>query len=235
MSNYQPKSTEVITGEVRFSYVNLLKPNSEGKYSATILLPKSDVTTKVAIDKAIEAAKQNGKEKWGGGIPPIVQIPIHDGDGARSSDGQPFGPECKGHWVFTASTGAEYPPVIVDSNFQRIIDPTQVYSGMYGRIALNFAPYLYTGKKGVGVYINTNVMKTRDGEPLGYKPPEASAVFGGAMPQPQYQVPMQQQQYQQPQYQAPMQQQQYQQPQYQAPMQQQQYAVDPITGAPIMQ
>ena len=50
-------------------------------------------------------------------------------------------------------------------------------------------------------------MKTRDGEPLGYKPPEASAVFGGAMPQPQYQVPMQQQQ----------------------------YAVDPITGAPIMQ
>ena len=220
MSNYQPKPTEVITGEVRFSFVNLLKPNPDGKYSATILLPKSDVATKAAIDAAIEAAKQNGKEKWGGVIPPIVQISIHDGDGVKPSDGLPFGPECKGHWVFTATTGAEYPPVIVDASFQRIIDPTQIYSGMYGRIALNFAPYLFTGKKGVGVYINTNVMKTRDGEPLGYRPPEASAVFGGAAPQ---QAPMQQPQYQQVSVQ----------PQYQQPPAQQYQQVDPITGALI--
>jgi hypothetical protein len=61
----QTNPTRVVTGEVRFSYCNLLKPRAsmqggEEKYSVTILLPKSDVATKQRIDAAIEAAKQNG-------------------------------------------------------------------------------------------------------------------------------------------------------------------------------
>ncbi|RKO63236.1 DUF2815 family protein [Caldibacillus debilis] len=198
MANQNP--TRVVTGEVRFSYVNLLKPRApqfggEPKFSVTILLPKSDTATKARIDAAIEAAKEIGKqEKWNGVIPPMLAIPIHDGDGVRPSDGMPFGPECKGHWVFTATSKADQPPKIVDINLNPIMDPTEIYSGMYGRIAVNFAPYNQAGKKGIGVYISTNVQKTRDGEPLGATAPDASEDFGPAPQRPQYQQPYAQQQ-----------------------------------------
>lgn len=184
MNQLNPQPTRIVTEEVRFSYVNLLQPQEsqfggDPKYRVTILLPKSDTVTKAKIDAAIEAAKQNGKNKsWGGVIPPMVATPVHDGDGVRPSDGMPFGEECKGHWVFSASTGMQYPPKIVDINGNPIIDPTEVYSGMYGRIALNFGAYNSNGKKGVGCYIATNVQKTRDGEPLGSSDPAATDDFG---------------------------------------------------------
>jgi hypothetical protein len=240
--------TRVVTNEVRFSYVNLLKPRAsqlggEPKYSVTLLIPKNDVVTKQRIDAAIEAAKQKGKaEKWNGVIPPQVAIPIHDGDGVKPSDGMPFGPECKGHWVLSASTGVDFPPKIVDANLNPIIDATEVYSGMYGQIAVNFSPYANAGKKGVGCYISTNVRKTRDGEPLGASAPDAASDFGGA-PQASQQ-PYGGQQYQPQTYQHyqtqhqpgqvyPAAQPQYQAPQYQPPAQPQQPQIDPITGLPI--
>lgn len=187
MSNQQP--TRAVTGEVRFSFVNLLKPRAiqeggEEKFSVTILLPKSDVQTKQRIDAAVEAAKEEGKSKrWNGVIPPIVNIPIHDGDGTKPSDGMPFGEECKGHWVFSASTKADQPPKVVDVNVNPIMDATEVYSGMYGKIAVNFGSYKFSGKSGVGCYISTNVQKTRDGEPLGASAPAADEDFGAPAPQ----------------------------------------------------
>lgn len=241
MTNQNP--TRVVTGEVRLSYVNLLKPREnqyggEPKFSVTILVPKSDVQTKQRIDAAIEAAKQLGKSKvWNGVIPPVVAIPVYDGDGVKPSDGMPFGEECKGHWVFSASSKVDQPPKVVDLNHNPVIDPTEVYSGMYGRIAVNFAPYAQQGKKGVGAYISTNVQKTRDGVPLGSSAPAAADDFGGAPAQQTYQQPPAygQQQYQAPpQYQQAPPQQQYQQPPQQgfgqAPQQPQ---IDPITGQPI--
>lgn len=255
--------TRVVTGEVRFSFVNLLQPKvgpsgGEPKYSVTILLPKSDVATYQRIMAAIEAAKQVGKSKqWNGVIPPMVALPIHDGDGVKPSDGMPFGEECKGHWVFSASTKADQPPVLVDLNQNPIINPTEVYSGMYGRIAVNFGAYNQAGKKGIGCYISKNVQKTRDGEPLGSSAPAAADDFGGGSTPAQYGQPAQQPNYgQKPHYQQQQpgygQQQTYQQPpQYgqapqqfqqpapqqqpfgygQAPQQPQQF--DPITGQPI--
>ncbi|GGP07334.1 DUF2815 family protein [Oceanobacillus neutriphilus] len=256
----QFNQTRIVTEEVRFSFVNLLTPRAiqdgaEPKYSVTILLPKSDLTTKAKIDAAIEAAKQIGKSKhWNNVIPPMVNIPIHDGDGVKPSDGMPFGDECKGHWVFSASTKADQPPKVVDANLNPIMDATEVYSGMYGKIALNFAPYKFSGKSGVGVYISTNVQKTRDGEPLGASAPDVSSDFGPspapqqgfnqAPPAQQYgQAPQQQQQYQQapnPNAQPGFNLQHFTQPGQQPPQQQQGYGqapqqpqIDPVTGQPI--
>lgn len=230
----QPMPTRVVTGEVRFSFVNLLRPREnqyggEPKYSVTILVPKSDVMTKQNIDSAIEAAKQLGKSKhWNGVIPPMVAIPIYDGDGVKPSDGMPFGPECKSHWVFSASTKVDQPPKVVDMQAQPIMDATQVYSGMFGRIAVNFGPYAQAGKKGIGAYISTNVQKTRDGEPLGSSAPEAASDFGGQAAAPNQGFAQQQAPPTYQQQQAPPQQQQQQQP-----VQQQQQQYDPITGQPI--
>lgn len=246
----QPNQTRVVTGEVRLSYVNLLKPREnqfggEPRYSVTILVPKSDVQTKQRIDVAIEAAKQLGKAKWNGVIPPMVATPVHDGDGVKPNDGMPYGEECKGHWVINASSSVDQPPKMVDINLNPILDPTEVYSGMYARIAINFGAYAAQGKKGIGCYLSTNVQKTRDGEPLGAAAPDASSDFGGAPQQPMYQQPTQ---YGQPGYgqapSAPSYPQYGQQPQVimpsgmqpqpgygQTPQQQPQF--DPITGLPI--
>lgn len=173
----------VTTGEVRMSYAHLFKPyaampNQEEKYSVTVLVPKADVDTMGRIQAAIDAAKQRGvSEKWNGQCPPIVQSPVYDGDGVRPSDGMPFGPECKGHWVFTASAKQDYPPEIVDRGSNPIINQSEVYSGMYGRVNVNFFPYTFGGKKGIGCGLNC-VQKTRDGEPLSGNRVTAAQAFG---------------------------------------------------------
>lgn len=175
--------TNVTTGEVRLSYVHLFKPyaamlGQEEKYSVTVLVPKTDVDTMGRINAAIEAAKQRGiSEKWNGQCPPIVPTPVHDGDGVRPSDGMEFGPECKGHWVFTAGAKADYPPEVVDSAGNPIINQSEVYSGMYGKVNVNFFPYSFGGKKGIGCGLGP-VMKTRDGEALGGSAPTAAQAFG---------------------------------------------------------
>lgn len=175
--------TNVTTGEARLSYVHLFKPHAqqpgaEEKFSCTVLVPKSDTATKARIDAAIEAAKQKGiNGKWNGVCPPIVPHPVHDGDGVRPSDGMPFGPECKGHWVFTASAKADYPPEVVDQHRNPLINQSEIYSGVYAMVNVEFYPYLFGGKKGIGCSLGP-VMKVRDGEPLAGKAPSAAEAFG---------------------------------------------------------
>lgn len=159
----------VVTGQVRISYEHLMEPyarnqGDEPKYSCTILLPKSDANTKARIDAAIEAAKQEGLSKaFNGVLPPVLPIPVHDGDGVRPSDGLPFGDECKGCWVFTASSKNK--PEIVDLNGNPVINKTEIYSGMYARISLDFFAYNSNGRKGIGCSL-CNAQKVSDGEPL---------------------------------------------------------------------
>ena len=96
----------------------------------------------------------------------MLAICVHDGDGPRPSDGEQFGPECKGCWVFTASSKADRPPAVVDGNVQPIIQQSEIYSGVYGNINVSFFAYNSGGKKGIGCGLNC-FQKTRDGEPLG--------------------------------------------------------------------
>ncbi len=166
---YQNIATKVLTGEVRLSYANLTtaranKPGDKEKYSVTLLIPKSDTATKANIDSSAEAAAQEAQGKlWNGVRPPVLSVPCHDGDGVREN-GTPFGPECKGHWVMTASTYNK-PQVVHQSDVNTELAPQDIYSGMYARVTINFFGYLNNGKKGVGCGLG-NVMKTRDGDPL---------------------------------------------------------------------
>lgn len=163
----------VTLNDVRFSYCNLFQPrppmndpNGKAKYSATILISKNNTAAKAAMDAAIAAAIDAGVANprcWNGVRPPVPSICVHDGDGTRPSDGAAYGDECRGCWIFTASTAEA--PFIVDGNLQAIIDPRECYSGMYGNVSVTFYPYSNT-KKGVGCALN-GIQKTRDGEPLG--------------------------------------------------------------------
>ena len=189
----------ITINNVRFSYCNLLqavtKPGqTEAKFSVTVLVPKTNTAAKAAIDAAVQQAIEQGVSKcWNGVRPPLIAICVYDGDGQRPSDGMPFGEECKGMWVFTASSKAANPPEVVDANVQRIINPAEVYSGMWGNINVNFFPYANGGKKGIGCGLG-NVLKTRDGEPLSGQAsaasdfaglggtPAATPTYGAAMP-----------------------------------------------------
>lgn len=159
-----------VTVRGRLSYVHVFKPHAsvpgaEEKYSTTVLVPKNDVETKQKIDAAIKAATELGvSEKWNGVKPPTVPNPIWDGDGVKQN-GEQFGPECKGHWVFTASAKADYPPQVVDRRVQPILDQSEIYSGCYANVAVNFFPYLFAGKKGIGAGLG-NIQKIKDGESL---------------------------------------------------------------------
>ena len=167
---YQNDPKRVLTPECRLSYANLVtskapanNPNADPKYSVTLLIPKTDAI-KAELDAARAAAADAAvNEKWGGTRPARLESVVHDGDGLRPN-GEPFGPECKGCYVVTASSKNK-PYVCGIDNTNCELAPTDIYSGMYARVSINFYGYNSAGKRGVGCGLR-GVMKTRDGEPL---------------------------------------------------------------------
>jgi Protein of unknown function (DUF2815). len=53
-----------------------------------------------------------------------------------------------------------------DGKLKAITDAEEIYSGMYGRVSLNFFAYNTNGNKGISCGLN-NVQKTKDGAKLG--------------------------------------------------------------------
>ena len=163
-------STKVVTGKVRFSYCNIWEPKAvdggEPKYSVNLLIPKSDTVTLGKIKAAMKEAAENFRKKNGAASLPASPItPLHDGDGTKPNSGEPYGPECKGHWVMTVSSSAKQKPIVVDAAGNAILDPSEVYSGCYGRASINFYGY-NNRKKGIGVGLLA-IQKLHDGEPFG--------------------------------------------------------------------
>lgn len=156
-------STKVVTGEVRFSYVNVFEPKSingsDEKYSVSLLIDKRDTKTIEAIERAIEAAKQAGVAKFGGKIPPVLKLPLRDGDTERPDDENYAGK------VFV-NANCKTKPGLIEKNGMKIIDTTEFYSGCYGKASVTFYAFNSNGNKGIACGLN-NIMKTRDGEPLG--------------------------------------------------------------------
>ena len=162
-------ATKVITGKVRFSFVNIFEAKEDNnggnpKYSVTLLISKSDTATLNKIKEAMAEARENFCKRNGAtSLPQKPNHTLHDGDGVRDS-GDPYGPECKGCYVITVSSKQK--PVIVDSFRNPITDSGEVYSGCYGRAAINFYGYSANGKKGISAGL-LSIQKLHDGDPFG--------------------------------------------------------------------
>lgn len=185
MANTNP--AHVVLTNVRLSYTHLTEPwsspgSDKKRYGATILVPKTSVENKAKIDAAIRAATESARTKYGAAFPVQPKHSVHDGDGVRPSDGQPFGPECRGCWVFTA--GSDIRPKVVDGNRQEILDPTAIYSGMYANVGISFFGYNNPQNKGIGVSLD-NVQKIADGEPLGFTRASVEDDFQTIVTEPQ--------------------------------------------------
>ena len=158
-------STKVVTGKVRFCYVNVFEPTAlnEGdtpKYNICILIPKSDSKTLEAVRNAIEAAKTAGKSKLAdknGKIPSTIKLPLRDGDEERGDD-----PAYEGMMFINANTTRK--PTIVDKDLNPIMSQEEFYSGCYGRASINFYAF-NVQSKGIAAGLQ-NLQKLEDGEML---------------------------------------------------------------------
>lgn len=157
--------TKVITGKnTRLSYFHGWEPTSINggpeRYSVSVLIPKDDKETVQAIERAIDAAIEEGIAKFGGKKPnkATIKLPLRDGDTEREDEAY------AGHWFINANSKTA--PQIVDKAVKPILDRDEVYSGCYARVSLNFYAFNSNGNKGIACGLG-NIQKIRDGEPLG--------------------------------------------------------------------
>ena len=158
------QATKVVTGKVRFSYLHVFEPSAaeegqEKKYSVSLIIPKKDKATLAKIEKAIEAAKEAGKAKFGGKIPATLKLPLRDGDIERPED-EAYADS------FFVNANARTRPGLVDKALNPIMDQEELYSGCYGRASVTFYAFNTSGNKGIACGLN-NLMKLEDGESLG--------------------------------------------------------------------
>lgn len=178
--------TKVVTGLVRLSYANVWEPkaaneNAQPKYSVSIIIPKSDKETLKKINDAIDAAIEEGIGKFGGKKPnkAAIKLPLRDGDIEREDD-----EAYKGAYFVNANSVT--PPQIVDTHVQPILERSEVYSGVYARVSINFYAFNSNGNKGIACGLG-NIQKVKDGEPLGsrtnaaddFEAVAADELFGG--------------------------------------------------------
>lgn len=162
IENKNAPITKVIV-PCRFSYLHCWEANAvdggEPKYSVSAIIPKSDTETIEKIKAAIERAKKDSLSKWGGKIPANLKLPLRDGDIDRLED-----EAYADSYFFNANS--RQAPQVVDKNVQSILDQSEVYSGCYGRISVNFYGFNNNGNRGIAAGLG-NIQKLKDGEPLG--------------------------------------------------------------------
>lgn len=189
MANQKNFSATKMVIPCRISFANIWEPKAinggDEKYSVSCLILKSDKKTLARIQKAVEAAKEDGKSrKWGGKIPPNLKLPLRDGDIDRPDDENYE--DC-----FFLNASSKDAPQVVDRKVNPILDPMMVYSGCYCNVSVNFYAFNANGNRGVAAGLG-NIQFVRDGERLSGK---ASAdadfdaledddedVLGGDMP-----------------------------------------------------
>lgn len=176
-------ANKTIIGEVRFSYLHVFEPWSADEttpknFTATLLIPKTNTKLVEEIRKAIrEAYDVAVTEKWGGKKPPFDKVsPLRDGDEPKD-DGESRGEAYEGHYFLNAKSRTQ--PGVIGSDRKPILDSEEFYSGCYGYASVGFSGFSHTsGKMGISIFLN-NLMKTRDGEPLGGTRTTAESDFAG--------------------------------------------------------
>ena len=161
---------KVITGVCRLSYANIWQAKSINggapKYSASVLIPKSDTKTVAKVKAAIQAAYEEGEGKLKGNgktAPSLASLktPFRDGDTERPDD-----EAYAGHWFINANSNTA--PGVVDANREPIYETSDIYSGVYARVSLSFYAFNSNGNRGIACALQ-NIQKVRDGEALGGK------------------------------------------------------------------
>lgn len=136
----------------RSSYLNVWEKRAfdrgEPMYSMALLVSKRDKKTLAAIDKAVNAAIEIGKDKyWKGRVPQKFTYPMHDGD-IEKPDQKAY----RGMMFFNVKCYDEIRRLDEDGN--DLYDQSRLYSGCLVRVGVTFSPFDKKGNAGVGAYFN---------------------------------------------------------------------------------
>lgn len=186
--------------EVRLSYTSVLEPKAQDNekpdvltYSTAILIPKSDTATVDAIRAAIKEALADGvAKKWNGKTPPNLKNPLRDGDLPKANGDDPD-EAYMGHWFINAKgpRGGQEAPILLGKNGLPTHEYAVIYSGVYGRVSLQFYPFDKSGNKGVACSI-MSFLSGEHGDALGAPPltaASAAADFGVTTPASEFDTP----------------------------------------------
>lgn len=193
------KTNRDVVAYGRLSYPHLFTPRKANetaapKYSATLLIPKTDTTTIQLVQAAIQAAVQDGVDRrvFKQPIDPAQTAypPLRDGD-TLTRNGEPRGPEFAGHWFIAAKASTSRKPSVVDQSVQPIIQEEEIYPGCYVNMAIQFYALESSGNKGIFASL-TGVQKVKDGERLDAAPVDATDVFSAIAGNQPAQQPAQQ-------------------------------------------
>ena len=163
--------TKVVLGkDTLFSFANLWTPKSaaegaQAKYSLSCII-KKDSPDVAKVQAAIKAAYEEGLAKLKGNsksVPPLeaLKTPLRDGDIERPDD-----PDYAGCYFINANS--VQPVGIVDRDCNPILDHSEVYSGIRGRVSITFYAFNTSTARGIAASLN-NVQKWSDGPALGGK------------------------------------------------------------------
>jgi hypothetical protein len=147
-------AVKVVTGEAILAHPYIFNPRSEsaeidpGKYTGMVIIKKSDKETVTKLKSAVDSAI---KSQWPDKAPGGLSMPIKDGDAKFAEDEKKY-PHLQGTVYLNAKTTTK--PKVFDAKVEEILDPTEVTSGDYAKVSLNFKAFDKAGNKGVGVYLN---------------------------------------------------------------------------------
>lgn len=127
---------------------------------------KKDSPDVAKIQAAIKAAYDEGLAKLKGNsksVPPLeaLKTPLRDGDIERPDD-----PDYAGCYFVNANS--VQPVGIVDRDCNPILDHSEIYSGVRGRVSITFYAFNTSTARGIAASLN-NVQKWSDGPALGGK------------------------------------------------------------------
>lgn len=164
----------MILKKVRLAYAHIAEPTKapgaeKAKYSAVIVIDKQDAETVKAVEAAIKAAANAGKDKFGAKYK-AAKTPLRDGDDEEKEG-------FEGCMFFSANSLKR--PGLVTRDRTPVTDTEDIedmfYSGAIVNADVNFYPFSVNGNQGIAVGLN-NLQFVRDGKRYGGAKP-ATAVF----------------------------------------------------------
>jgi hypothetical protein len=169
----EDKSTKVVTGKVRFSFLTVFEPKSQmgedgpKKYSVQLLIPKSDEKTVDEINAMIKKVFNANPQMLGKNIKAanLKICFLRDGDEEKPDD-----ENYAGMWFINAKSGQK--PGVVKLGHEKgtveAIGPDDIKSGDYGRASINFfafGPPKVTASKGIACGLQ-NIILLEEGDAL---------------------------------------------------------------------
>jgi len=161
MANQVKDGRKITIGPARLSFTHLFKPyafdeKDSPKYRTHALWPKTDEKINAKIKSAIKLAVA---EKWGNKVPKDLALPVRDGATQEYEEYADMN-------FISTKTSIDNKPGVVDQRMNKIVDPSEAYSGCWAHLSVFAYAYDHAGNKGVTLLLN-NVM-ILDNAPAGY-------------------------------------------------------------------